>query len=705
MQVRQSAQREFLLPAEGATHAGPVADVAVAVRTHGLYSYAVPPGLQSQVRAGVRVQCPYGRTDRLVDGVCVRTSDREWDQSRKSLAAVADGPPLLTPPLVELGLWVSQYYGHPPGATLLGLIATPKQSRPRTARRAGPRSQPAADERLETVAGDEPADSFNLTAGQAAALESISAAMQLEQRFGVHVLFGVPGSGKTEVYVRAIRAAIALGRQAILLVPEIALATQMVDRLARRFRRVVVLHSRMTPKQRFEALSEIAAGAADVVIGTRSAVFAPCPRLGVLLVDEEQESSFKNLAAPYYHARDVAIMRGRIENVPVVLGSATPALETWHNTHSQPHFQLLRLPDRAPGAQLPETRLVATPGRDRSDGRLLSPLLTAELKQTLAAGRQAILLHNRRGYAALLRCARCGQAVPCVNCGGHMVFHRGVDDRPAELRCHRCGVSGPARATCVDDSCGGKLEQVGLAIQRLEEELRGVVPAARVLRLDRDTMRKRGDYANALRRFEAHAADVLLGTQMIAKGLDFPLVRLVGVVDADAALWLPDFRAPERVFQLLVQVVGRAGRREGESLAIVQCSDPTAPAVRHALRLDYEAFAAEELAVRQSSFLPPFARLIRFVCADAQPARARAAAAELAAGLRRVAGRVHAGVRVDDAEPCIIARLRTLYRQQVRVRIPRTLDPARILSAAAGEKLLHPRVARFSVDVDALDVF
>ena len=546
-----------------------------------------------------------------------------------------------------------------------------------------------------------PEDAFALTAGQREAGEQIRAALADAEPFRVFVLFGVPGSGKTEVYVRAMREVISTGRQAMLLIPEIALATQVVERLTRRFQRVAVLHSQLSARARQSTLTAIAAGEVDVVIGTRSAVFAPCPRLGLIVVDEEQEGSFKNLAAPYYHARDVAIKRGQIEGVPVLLGSATPSLETWYNAQQRPHYRLLRLPERVPGARLPEVRVAEVDAETEEPATgLLRADLRAELAETLAAGQQAILLHNRRGYAVYLRCAKCGLMVRCARCAGHLVYHQSE----RVLKCHRCGVRSAIPSRCLDDTCGGRLERTGSAIQRLEEELRRDFPAARLLRLDSDTMRRRDDYRIALQCFEAGDADILLGTQMVAKGLDFPGVRLVGVVEADAALSLPDFRAAERVFQLIVQVVGRAGRREGASLAVVQTGDRPASVIGHALRLNYEAFAAEELGYRRRLFYPPAARLVRLVCSDQRPHRAREEAERVAAALRERAARIHAQLRVNPVEACLVKQRRELLRYQILIRGPRSPSVQTLLHEALDEKLLLPRVERFTIDVDPLDL-
>jgi primosomal protein N' (replication factor Y) len=558
----------------------------------------------------------------------------------------------------------------------------------------------AADTSATAAEPPEAADSFELTAGQAAALEAIDAA-QRAAAFKVFLMFGVPGSGKTEVYVRAMRRAIAEGRQAILLVPEIALATQVIDRLARRFERVAVLHSRLSESLRRATLAAIGAGRVDVVIGTRSAVLAPCPRLGLIVVDEEQEGSFKSLSAPRFHARDVAIKRAQLERCPVVLGSATPSLESWYNARVANRYGLLTLPERVPGAELPQVRLAAMPqGEAAAPRALLSVTLLDHLRTCLAAGWQAVLLHNRRGYAALLRCTRCGLLVRCERCGASVVYHR-VDDA---VRCHRCGRRRSVPTECLDDTCRGPLQRAGLAIQRLEEELQRTVPGARLLRLDSDTMRRHADYRAALERFERGEADILLGTQMVAKGLDFPGVRLVGVIDADATLWMPDFRAAEHAFQLIVQVVGRAGRRLGESLAIVQCQDVQNRVVRSALSLDYEAFATAELEIRRELDLPPYSRLVRLVCADARPGQARSEAEALAAALREAAGRIDAALQVDEATPCAVARVRELYRHQVLIRGPRDGSGQRLLSEARSRKALSPRVRRFVVDVDPIEM-
>lgn len=750
----------WLIPAAGQLRREPVARVAVGRRIPRVLSYAVPDALRTQITIGSIVRVPVGQRKLSADGVCVDVVEHEWDQTRPAIQVVHPVAPLLTRELAELGLWVADYYACPPGRVFEAMIPvalrTPRTrtvvyvrraggelTRPARGKRAavlaalavGPQERRgllrrvacgpgvltslrrlgvvALDQRQEPAESrrapdDEPRvqharcpeDDFALTAAQDAALATVRAAL-LARQFGVHLLFGVPGSGKTEVYVRAIRAAVAAERQAILLVPEIVLATQLVERLATRFERVAVLHSRLAATARQRNLRAIADGAIDVVIGTRTAVFAPLRRLGLIVVDEEQDGSYKSLAAPYVHARDVAIKRGQIEGVPVVLGSATPALETWHNAQHAPHFHLARLPERVPGAVWPEVRVVPSVGAE-ADARTagLSGALVDELRKTLAAGAQAILLHNRRGYAVGLRCLRCRTMVRCERCGGPLVYHAADE----QLKCHRCALRRPAPRRCPDETCGGAVERVGFGIQRIEEELRRVLPAARLLRLDRDTLKKRADYAEALRRVQDREVDILLGTQLVAKGLDFAGIRLVGVIDADAPLWLPDFRSAERVFQLVMQVVGRAGRRAGESLALVQAADVTATCIAYAARMDFESFAAEELAGRRAAFLPPFSRLVRFVLADERPRQAREAAMALAETLRELAGRVNPHIRVDAATRCLVARARERLRWQLIVRTPRDDSTQTLLRAAAAAKALWPPVRRFTLDVDPVDL-
>lgn len=753
----------WLIPNDAVAQHQRVAAVAAPGSPSQLLIASIPESLSGAIQVGsvVRITPKSGKP---VDGLCIEISEAKWDQTRPQIASVLLTETLLNASLVRLGQWIGEYYVSPPGrvfaAMLPARLRTPRMIRVRwlraigdagekaTARQAavlaaltsGPRrarevisetgattailqtlhrrgaieifeeqeaAPPSANRMLDaemdtTFQPHCPEDDFALTVDQTTALEKILATLHVEpSAFGVYVLFGIPGSGKTEVYVRAIRETIAQGRQAILLVPEIALATQVVARLARRFERVAILHSRLTPRARTETLRVIASGAADVVIGTRTAVFAPCPRLGLIIVDEEQETSFKNQAAPRFHARDVAIMRAQQAAIPVVLGSATPSLETWHNASTLPHYHLLTLRERVPGAKLPQVMVVSREERDSSaDSWLLHERLVTLLRQTLAAGQQAVILHNRRGYARALQCERCGLTPTCDRCRAPLVFH----EIASQMRCHRCGFATPAPSKCPNETCGGRMQRIGIGIQRVHEEISRVTPGARILRVDSDTLKHRRDYVEALRRVEAHEVDVLLGTQIVAKGLDFPAVNLVGVIDADATLWLPDFRSAERTFQLLMQVIGRAGRRDGESVALLQAADPNTPAVRFATGLDFAAFAAHELLSREHWGFPPFTRLARIILADDRPHQAEKAAAQLAADLSHIAPRVSAALHISEAEVCPVARHRDRLRYHVMIRAARDGSLQQLLHRAAIERKLRRAVQRQIIDVDAVDL-
>lgn len=759
---KKADQQLWLVPRSGEVQTGLLVEVAVCLPTFTKYSYTAPQEWAGRLAPGVAVRVPYGRAGRVVDGFVTSIGAHDYQQTLRPIESIIDETSILTPELVQLAEWVAEYYVHPPGLVLDGLVpqmvrerglrrvrmvqamtakeidgtpATPRRQRVLDALAAGEmeagalRKQtgisaallrklqvdglvrveskrvpveeaPTANSTPDLAQANCPEDHFTLTSDQKAALDQILEAANVERAFRALLLFGVPGSGKTEVYVRAIRAVIAAGRQALLIVPEIALVTQLIERLARRFPSVAVLHGQLAARPRRDTLLAIKSGAAQVVIGTRTAVFAPFANLGLIVVDEEQESSLKNIAAPYYHARDVAIKRAQTAGVPVVLGSATPALETWHNAHSLPHFRLLRLPTRVPGAALPAARLVRNESPpEGGPPPLLSETLRTAIRKRLESNEQVILLQNRRGYAPILRCEKCHLTLRCDRCGLHLIYHR-VNDL---LRCHHCGWQRAVPPHCLDDTCRGKLLQLGPGIQRVEEELARAFPQARVLRLDRDTMRRAQDYRAALASFERGEADVLIGTQMVAKGLDFPRVSLVGILDADAMLAQPDLRAAERAFQLLMQTIGRAGRRSGASEAFVQCEQPNQPVLEAAARLDYEGFAAYELDLRKALHDPPFTRLCRIVLSDASLARVRKAAEELVLRLREQAGQIHAGLRIDSPGPCPISRLRGLNRWQVFIRAPRAGLAQQLLAVLRSEKQMPRGVTRYKVDVDCLD--
>lgn len=554
-----------------------------------------------------------------------------------------------------------------------------------------------------------------LTPAQHAIVESVDAARAAG--FSQHLLRGVTGSGKTEVYMRLVERVLQAGRTALVLVPEIALTPQTGGRLLGRFpaERVAILHSGLTAAQRNQQWNLVASGNVRIVMGARSAVFAPIPDglLGLVVVDEEHDASYKQDQQPRYHGRDVAIRRGQLAGCPVLLGSATPSLESWFNATERRVSTLHTLAERAPGLTLPRVQVVdfAEERRHFPDQRvnLMGPTLAGAVQHTLREGGQVLILLNRRGYANYIACAdqRCGWIMRCDHCDAGMICHRttGGGSIPAGeyVRCHHCGTEQRLPRTC--PQCGRGVSVFGFGVQRVEEQLQRLdatlVPGKTMLRLDADTMHTAADFHDALGSFARGEARLLVGTQMIAKGLDFPGVRLVGVVNADTALNLPDFRAAERTFQLVSQVAGRCGRGAGAGRAVVQTFQPNAPAVRLAAEHDFTGFAAGELELRRRFALPPWRRMVRFVARHAEEEEARAEAENLARGLANLAEA--AGVEVRGPSPCPIARIADRWRMQVEAFADTAAPLQRLLAAARNSGILKPGEA-VATDVDPVSL-
>lgn len=554
---------------------------------------------------------------------------------------------------------------------------------------------------------------LDLHPAQTAALDAIVGAVDAG-RAETFLLHGVTGSGKTEVYLRALRAALDRGKTAVVLVPEIALTPQTVRRFRAHFGdRVAVLHSRMSPGERLDAWTRIRDGVYPIVIGPRSAVFAPVEDLGLVVVDEEHEASYKQFdPAPRYHARDVAVMRAHRAGAVCVLGSATPSMESVANANAGKYTRLEmpeRVPVRAAGggvrlpAPLPPVRVVDL-GRERQVRRLkgaLSHDLRLAMEDRLAKGEQTILLQNRRGYAPVVTCEDCGWTPTCTDCAVSLTVHKASNN----LRCHYCGLAERLPRECPE--CGGPdLRLLGSGTQRVEEEIAEVFPEARVLRMDLDTTGRRGAHRRILDGFGRGDADVLLGTQMVAKGLDFPRVTLVGVVEADTGMLLPDFRAAERTFQLLAQVAGRAGRHELEGEVLLQTRNPDHAAIRFALRHDFHGFALGELAERMALGYPPYGRLVGVEVKGPEAGPTHALAERWGDALRREAGKV-AGVEVLGPVPAFVGRVKRWWRVHLLVKAPRQL-PASVLAAlvtTVRDRVGAPGGHRVNVDVDPVGLY
>ena len=501
--------------------------------------------------------------------------------------------------------------------------------------------------------------------------------------FSVTLLQGVTGSGKTEVYVRAVRKVIAAGRQAILLVPEIALATQTLQRLLTRLPRVAVLHSGLTGAQRAFYWHKISAGEASVVVGPRSAIFAPVPNLGLIIVDEEHEPSYKQDTAPRYHGRDVAVMRANLSGVPIVLGTATPSLESLNNVQ-QGRYASIKLTRRVRDLPMPKLQIVhlrkeLVPGKIE----LIGATLTHKIASALDRREQVILLMNRRGYASYVFCPKCDWQLTCDHCTRAMVFHQATQ----LVTCHYCQSSALLPQIC--PACKGKILLFGFGIQRIEGELARKFPTVRVARVDSDTMTTPAQFQKVFDEFGRGEIDLLLGTQMVAKGLDFPRVSLVGVVSADTSLTIPDFRAAERTFQLVVQVAGRAGRSDTPGEVIVQTLHEDEPAIQFASRHDVDGFAAIEMPLRKEAMMPPFARMVRFIVRHENVGKTDEGSRQLASGLARL---LPPEVRMFGPMPAGVQKIRNLFRYQVILTSPK---PGQI------QQLVSPKLGVICKDIEA----
>ena len=528
---------------------------------------------------------------------------------------------------------------------------------------------------------------LTLTVHQRKALEEIRDSLS-PPRFNSFLLHGVTGSGKTLVYIRAVDRVLRYGLGALILVPEISLTPQTVRRFRSHFgSRVAVIHSALSESERYDAWRDVREGRRTIVIGARSAVFAPVSNLGLIVVDEEHDSAYKQSdPAPRYNARDVAVMRAKMENIPIVLGSATPALESFHNVDTE-KFHLLSLPERIDSRPLPEVTLVDM----KKESGLFSGVLREKLKDRLEKEERVILLQNRRGYAPYVQCPDCGESVQCPNCRVTLTYHA----QGRRMVCHYCAFHTPAPSVC--RACEGtSLRLLGVGTQRVEEALKEQFSGMRLLRMDVDTTRRKGAHDRILEAFRKGKADVLLGTQMVAKGLDFPGVTLVGVISADTGIHLPDFRAGERTFQLLTQVSGRAGRGHAPGEVVIQTYLPEGEALRCARNHDFHRFAERELEGRRSVLYPPFGRMALLLF-KGRHEHDVARTAGLCAETLRTMALPHVDVMGPAEAP--LARIRRSFRWQVVLKTPSSRH-LNVLARRAVREYGRNRRAPVTLDVD-----
>lgn len=656
-------------------------------------TYQAPPELE--IRRGQLVNVPLGR--RKAKGVVLHPAESAPEGFQiRSIESIDEGFGPLPEHFVQWLEWLAKYYMHPPGLTMASAYPPlKKQDKERKSKKT-----PVIPE----VAHRTPP---KLTEEQAVCLRDIEA----KKGFGVHLLFGVTGSGKTEVYLRLLEDTLAQGKSGIVLVPEISLTPQLIERFSSRFGdSIAALHSQLTDRERTNQWWDMVEGRKKILIGARSALFCPIPNLGLIVVDEEHEPSFKQEEKLKYHARDAAVMLARFANAPVVLGSATPSLETWSNAQDG-KYHLHRMRQRVEGRHLPEIHIVDLRAPAEVTRQVptdlpfwMSPQLYLGVQDTLSRGEQVALFLNRRGMANMVLCQTCGHTRQCPNCDINLTLHAGV-----HLICHYCDYHENLRTKCME--CGaGKMEAVGLGTELIEKDLHRLFPGRQISRADRDEIQNRADLEAMISGMEKGEIDILVGTQMIAKGLDFPKLKLVGLVLADVGFNLPDFRATERSFQLITQMAGRSGRHlapgEGPGQVIVQTYNTEHDSLRFALNHDYEGFAAHEIAFRKQLNYPPGGRLLGFRIQAPNLNAAYETAQTLGARARALVAKFepYKGLEILGPAEAPLAKIRNQFRFQVLVKGPRADHLISFARQVLSDQAWVPTGARILADVDPLSL-
>ncbi len=660
------------------------AKVFVNLPIEGPFDYKVPKAMVNEIQRGSRVWVSFGMR-RLV-GYVIDFSSKSRISSPKEIEELIDTQPILDEDMLLLTKQISRYYlcswGEAIGAAIPSSL---KKGRTKVTAR-----KKEAEEEIKPTINLPP------TEDQKKALNSISRTVK-QNRHGVFLLHGITSSGKTEVYLQSIGEILSLGKSCIVLVPEISLTPQAIERFKSRYQeRVAVFHSRLTQGQKYNEWKKIKDGICHIVVGARSAIFAPVKNLGLIIIDEEHDTSYKQQDVPRYHAVDVAIMRGRITNAVVILGTATPSLESYYKVKNK-EYKLLQLKERIEKRPLPSVAIVDMREEivQRRRRRIVfSRILRDSIYKTLDKNEQVILFLNRRGFSTYANCKKCGFVFRCPRCNIALSYHS--DKR--KLICHHCNYQTDPVDICPECN-SAYISYFGFGTQRVESELHRFFPAAGIARMDTDATVKRESHKQILGDFASGKFKILIGTQMVAKGHDFPQVTLVGVISADTALNLPDFRAGERTFQLLTQVAGRAGRGFIPGRVIIQTYAPHHYAIISSITHDYKGFYKKEIALRKELMLPPFSNMITITQRSYKEEKAKASAKELARRLRKA--KLNGCCEIAGPVPGMIYRLRRQFRWNVILKV-KDLDKVTEQLRDILKKFKHSSGVRLAVDVDPI---
>ncbi len=658
------------------------------------FTYRAPLDLRADpnLRRGASVRVPLG--NRQVPGVLLSATNDPGEFKLKNISAIDTERPLLHEAFLQWLEWLAKYYVYPIGQTVeITFPPLKKQVKARKSKKAALTQEP---ETLSVAP--------KLMPEQA----QVISAIESSPGFGTHLVHGVTGSGKTEIYMKLLEDVVANGKQGIVLVPEISLTPQLIDRFTARLgNAVAVIHSHLTPREKTNQWWAMVEGKKQILIGARSALFCPLPNLGMIVIDEEHEASFKQDEKLKYHARDAAIMLGKFSNCPVVLGSATPSLESWQNAKLG-RFKLHQLKHRVADRALPTIEVIDLRGEReerKAEGTVgalpfwLSDTLYTAIDETLAKGQQAALFLNRRGIAQAVVCPDCGWVPACPNCEVKLTLHG-----KSHLLCHYCDYHETLTEYCTECK-DGEPKPIGLGTELVERDLAKLFPQARLARMDRDEITTREELEDAVRSIERREVDILVGTQMIAKGLDFPGLTLVGLVMADVAFNLPDFRASERAFQLLTQVAGRSGRHldEGAGRVIIQTYNPEHPSIHYTVNHDYDGFAEYDLAFREQLNYPPFGRMASFRIQgpdEAKVARASHHLKTLALSLKSKSKNFDS-VELLGPNEAPLKKIRNNYRWQMVVKANDAATLGSFCRALAEHQDWVPSTIKIMVDIDA----